>query len=89
MLVLPAALTQSQAQATLAQLEAALAQISGPRVVVDGAALLTFDSAALAVLLALRRRCQSQGKTLVCERLTPRLAALAALYGIEALLANT
>jgi phospholipid transport system transporter-binding protein len=89
MLVLPAILTQSQAQATLAQLEAALAQVSGPRVVVDGAALLEFDSAALAVLLALRRRCLALGKTLVCERLTPRLAALAALYGISELLAST
>ena len=81
MLTLPATLTQSQAQATLASLLAAVPQ-EGPQVVVDASALTEFDSAALAVLLALRRQCVAAGKTLVCDRLTPRLSELAALYGI-------
>ena len=75
MLTLPATLTQSQAQATLAGLLAALPQ-EGAQVVVDASALTEFDSAALAVLLALRRQCVAAGKTLVCDRLTPRLSEL-------------
>jgi phospholipid transport system transporter-binding protein len=84
MLTLPATLTQSQAQATLAGLLAAVPQ-EGAQVVVDASALTEFDSAALAVLLALRRQCMAAGKTLVCDRLTPRLSELAALYGITEL----
>ena len=86
MLTLPATLTQSQAQATLAGLLAALPQEGAQVVVVDASALTEFDSAALAVLLALRRACSAAGKTLVCDRLTPRLSELAALYGISELI---
>jgi phospholipid transport system transporter-binding protein len=85
MLTLPATLTQSQAQATLAGLLAAMPQ-EGTQVVLDASALTEFDSAALAVLLALRRQCVAAGKTLVCDRLTPRLSELAALYGITELI---
>ena len=85
MLTLPATLTQSQAQATLAGLLAAVPQ-EGAQVVVDASALTEFDSAALAVLLALRRACAAAGKTYACDRLTPRLSELAALYGISELI---
>ena len=85
MLSLPATLTHAQAQATLAGLLAAMPQ-EGAQVVVDASALSDFDSSALAVLLALRRKCTAQGKALVCQQLTPRLVELAALYGITELI---
>ena len=85
MLTLPATLTQSQAQATLAGLLAAVPQ-EGAQVLVDASALSDFDSSALAVLLALRRQCTAQGRALVCQHLSPRLTELAALYGITELI---
>ena len=82
---LPAILTLAQAEPTLAALRQQL-PAQGAQVSLDASALREFDSAALAVLLALRRDCQALGKNLVCRQPTPRLMALASLYGIEALI---
>jgi phospholipid transport system transporter-binding protein len=46
------------------------------------------DSAAVALLLAWRRRAAAEGKTLAFTGIPPSLTALAALYGVEELLAS-
>jgi phospholipid transport system transporter-binding protein len=53
---------------------------------VDAAPLSSFDSSALAVLLAVRRECARAGKLFAVKGLPDRLRDLAALYGIEGLL---
>ncbi|MFZ4623962.1 MAG: STAS domain-containing protein [Rhodoferax sp.] len=85
MLQLPAALTQTTATRCLAELMAALpAEPAG--VVVNAAGLNRFDSAALAVLLGLRRQAQQLGKTFAIAGLPAPMADLAQLYGITELL---
>ena len=86
MLVLPAELTLAQASDCLARLQAQVAAQPGPAVQLDASALVRFDSAALAVLLACRRTGLAAGKSLVVQGLPPKLAQLAGLYGVEALL---
>ncbi len=86
MLTLPAELTQTQASACLRQLSQALPAEGGPCVVVDASALQRFDSAALAVLLDLRRTALAAGKSFAVAALPSRLADLARLYGIDGLL---
>jgi len=85
-LTLPAALTQTTASACLRELAAALPAEPGG-VVVDASPLIHFDSAALAVLLALRRQALQRSKTLAIQGLPARLGDLARLYGIAELLA--
>lgn len=46
------------------------------------------DSAAVALLLAWKRRAVAEGKTLAFTGIPPSLTALAALYGVETLLAS-
>lgn len=46
------------------------------------------DSAAVALLLAWKRRAAAEGKTIAFTSIPPSLTALAALYGVEALLAS-
>jgi len=86
MLTLPAELTQTQARACLGALATALGAAAEATVVVDASALQRFDSAALAVLLALRRQSLSLGKTFAVAQMPVRLADLATLYGIGELL---
>nr|WP_256387525.1 STAS domain-containing protein [Polaromonas sp. A23] len=62
-----------------------LAQTGGV-VVADAGALVTFDSSALAVLLACRREALAAGKTFSVLALPARLRQLAGLYGVEELL---
>lgn len=90
---MPARLTHADAAAYVARCEAALAAppaggaSASPVVyVLDAAALGQFDSAVLAVLLAVRRRVLVRGGSLRVPSLPPRLRSLAALYGVEALL---
>jgi len=84
-LVLPPQLTQSEAKACLRVLQLELlAQAAA--VVVDAGALIRFDSAALAVLLELRRQSLATAKTFAVAHMPTRLADLAALYGIGDLL---
>lgn len=53
----------------------------------DAAALTTFDSSALAVLLQCRRQALAIGKKFVVLNMPPRLQQLATLYGVQALFA--
>ncbi len=85
---LPERLTLAEAVPTLERLDGQLAQQPAPTVVLDAASLREFDSSALAVLLELRRRLQSQGKTLKVEGWPRRLQDLAGLYGVQELLAS-
>lgn len=86
MLVLPKELTHTQATACLRMLVQGLRALSGQDVVVDATGLSRFDSAALAVLLELRRETLAQGKRFSVRGLPARLADLATLYGIVELL---
>ncbi len=85
MLQLPPELTQITASACWRELGQAM-RSEPSAVVVDAAALGRFDSAALAVLLALRREALKLKKTFVVQGLPQRLADLAGLYGISELL---
>jgi phospholipid transport system transporter-binding protein len=84
-LELPAQLTQTTATACLRDLSAAV-RTQPAEVVVSAAGLGRFDSAALAVLLSLRREALALGKTFALANTPARLADLARLYGIETLL---
>jgi len=84
-LPLPKELNQSSATACLRDLSVALR--AGPAtVVVDATHLDQFDSAALAVLLALRREALALGKPFAIAGLPLQLADLGSLYGIAELL---
>jgi len=84
-LQLPKVLNQSSATACLRDLSVAL-RAEPTAAVVDAARLEQFDSAALAVLLALRREALALGKTFAIAGLPPQLADLGSLYGIAELL---
>lgn len=85
MLELPAQLTHTSASACLLELAAAVPN-QPAEVVVSATKLGRFDSAALAVLLSLRRDALALGKTFSVTKLPQRLTDLARLYGIEELL---
>lgn len=89
MLVLPATLTEQQAQACLASLLPAARATGGATVAIHAAALQQFDSSALAVLLECRREAARAGKTLRVDAMPPRLQTLAGLYGVADLLSET
>ncbi|MDD2845044.1 MAG: STAS domain-containing protein [Rhodoferax sp.] len=86
MLVLPEVITQANAVACLGALSNELAQEAGADVVVDAARLSRFDSAALALLLEMRRKVLKMGKTFALKDAPQRLQDLADLYGIAELL---
>lgn len=86
MLVLPNELTQLQATACLRMLVQGLRSETGAEVVLEASVLKRFDSAALAVLLEIRRECLLVGKRFVIRGLPSRLGDLATLYGIGELL---
>jgi phospholipid transport system transporter-binding protein len=86
MLVSPEAITHSNAVACLADFSRALASEVAAEVVLDAEKLNRFDSAALAVLLEVRRNVLKMGKSLVLRNAPQRLQDLAALYGIAELL---
>ena len=85
-LVLPGEVTHAQAQACMRMLTEGLRQHRSDPVVADATALVRFDSSALAVLLACRRRAQGQGRAFGVRGLHPRLRELAGLYGVGPLL---
>ena len=58
-------------------------------VVADASPLTTFDSSALAVLLACRREAIAVGKTFSVYGLPARLRQLAGLYGVAELIPQT
>lgn len=86
MLVLPDAITQANAVACLAALSKELAQEAAAEVVLDAARLSRFDSAALALLLELRRKTLKLDKTFAVRGVPQRLQDLADLYGITEIL---
>jgi phospholipid transport system transporter-binding protein len=67
------------------ELEAARTLPLPTRGVVDLAGLEHADSAALAVLLALRRRAIAEGGDLAFESVPESIVALARVYGVDAL----
>jgi len=89
-LVLPATITTQEARDTQRMLAQALQQgiktQNEPVVTVDAAGLQHFDSAALAVLLECQRLAQAWGKGFAVRNAPAKLAELARLYGVDALL---
>ena len=87
MLLLPATVTAAEATDTRRLLLQALKAEAAPVIAVDASNLQHFDSSALAVLLECRRAAEGWGKPFELRRAPPKLAALARLYGVEALFA--
>ncbi len=87
MLLLPATLTSREARVTLRMLKQALQSegSEGP-VIVEAGSLQSLDSSALAVLLEIERLAVAWGRAFVVQGVPPKLAALAKLYGVDALL---
>ena len=77
------AITFANARAALEQARTLPLPTSG---VIDCTALHPVDSAAVAVLLAVKRRALEQEKPLSFINITPSLHTLADLYGVEELL---
>ena len=86
MLVLPPEITHSQARACALAVSQEMTAVRDSHVVLDATQLIKFDSSALAVMLQCRREALAQGKEFAVHGLTPHLAGLAALYGVEDLL---
>jgi phospholipid transport system transporter-binding protein len=87
MLLLPATLTSREARVTLRMLQQALqSEGSETPVIVDAAPLQQLDSAALAVLLEIERLALAWGRSFVVRGVPAKLAALAKLYGVDAIL---
>jgi len=91
MLMLPATITMREARDTQRMLSQALQQeVKNPQaeaaVTVDASGLSQFDSAALAVLLECQRLAQAYGKGFAVRHAPAKLAELARLYGVDALL---
>ena len=89
MLTLPAQLTHDLAGPALKGLKQHVLAHAGVAVVADAGALVSFDSSALAVLLACRREALATGKSFSVQSLPARLRQLAGLYGVEELLPAT
>ena len=85
MLLLPATLTAHEARDTLRMLKQSI-QGQADGVEVDASGLVQFDSSALSVLLECQRQSQAWGKAFTLRDAPPKLAALAKLYGVDALL---
>ncbi len=83
-LQLPERLTQVEAAECLANLSRRMRDGAGWEL--DASALTEFDSAALAVLLALQREARAAGATLRVRGMSERLRELVALYGVGELL---
>ena len=86
MLLLPATITAREARDVLALIAQALQREPDHDFVVEAANLQRFDSAALALLLECRRLARAWGKGFVLRNVPPKLASLARLYGVDALL---
>ena len=86
MVALPSAVTLAQATTVLRAIEAEVPRAEG-ELLVDARALQSCDSSALALLLEAHRLAQARGLSLRLLEAPPKLAALAALYGVDDLLA--
>lgn len=85
-LSLPERLTLKETELVLALLDREAALHPDAGIVLDAALLTVFDSSALALLLALRRRQLARGRALRVNAWPSRLSNLAALYGVRDLL---
>lgn len=85
-LSLPERLTQIETELVLALLDREVALHPDAGIVLNAAALKVFDSSALALLLALRRRQIARGRALRVNGWPSRLNNLAKLYGVRDLL---
>ncbi len=85
-IVLPSVLTHPEAAGCARMLAQALRAGGNTPARADASALERFDSSALAVLLDARREALALGMTFGVTGMPPRLRALAALYGVDALL---
>lgn len=88
MIALPAELTHETAARFAPGLKRQV-QLQPGALVADASALQTFDSSALAVLLACRREALAAGKAFSVQGLPPRLRQLATLYGVAELVPPT
>lgn len=86
MLVLPIEITHSQARDCALAVRQDMMAAPDSQVVLDASQLVKFDSSALATMLQCRREALALGKNFAVHGLTPHLAKLAALYGVEGLL---
>ena len=86
MLLLPAVITVREANDARRMLIQALGGEPQGAVVIDASNLQQFDSSALAVLLDCHRAADAWGKPFELRSAPPKLAALARLYGVDALL---
>jgi phospholipid transport system transporter-binding protein len=82
---LPTSLTIRDARAALRALEPAVGEGSGA-FEVDASALQSFDTAAIATLLELRRQAQAVSRTLSVRAAPPAMIELAGLYGVAELI---
>jgi phospholipid transport system transporter-binding protein len=89
MLVLPDTVTLAEARDTLRMLAQAAPRQGAAELTIDAAQLRRFDTSALAVLLECRRIAQADGRAFAVRNAPPKLEALAALYGVDALLFAT
>ncbi len=88
MLTLPAVLTHDSA-ADFSRSLKSMVSAQAVAVVADASALQTFDSSALAVLLACRREALAAGKSFSVYGLPARLVQLVKLYGVAELFPAT
>jgi phospholipid transport system transporter-binding protein len=86
MLLLPVSVTAREATDTRRLLTQAITSEPQSLVVVDASNLQHFDSSALAVLLECQRAAEGWGKPFELRNVPAKLAALAKLYGVDALL---
>ena len=86
MLLLPATVTIVEARDTLRMLAQGVSQEPDAEVTLDASGLGRFDTSALAVLLECRRLAQAGGRRFTLRNVPAKLAALAALYGVDGLL---
>jgi phospholipid transport system transporter-binding protein len=84
-LILPAQLTHESVAEFARSVEAALLQ-QPDTIVADAAALKTFDSSAIALLLECRRRALQAGRSFAVHGAPARLTQLASLYGVAELI---
>ena len=87
MLVLPEVVTVREAPDVLHMLEQNVRRDSDAALTIDASALRDFDTAAIAVLLECSRQAQAWGKGMVIKGAPAKLGELAALYGVDKLLA--
>lgn len=87
LIALPSVLTAETALAVHADLQRRLQALpAGAAITLDAAAVQSFDSAGLALLLACRRTAQARQQTLHVQAWTDSLQSLAQVYGVMPLL---